>query len=147
MNILAFSVVIGISNNIRSDNISDYAGMSKRAPYLAAALAFAMVSLTGIPPTVGFMVKIYMFGAAVKNDLIWLAVVGGVNSVVSAYYYLRIVKLMYLSPARSEEHLRSGFPLRFTVLVTAAGVLFFGVYPTPLLDLARTAASTLVNGS
>ncbi len=64
--------------------------MSGRAPYLAAVLAFAMVSLTGVPPTVGFMVKVYIFGAAVNSGLAWLVVVGAVNSVVSAYHPSRI---------------------------------------------------------
>ena len=145
MNLAAFSAVIAISNRIESDEIADYAGMGQRAPYLAAALAFAMVSLTGVPPTVGFMVKIYVFGAAVNSDLAWLAVVGVVNSVVSAYYYLRVVKVMYLSPPAVEEPISPGIPLRLAVLVTTAGILVFGVYPKPLLELARSAAQVLVS--
>jgi NADH-quinone oxidoreductase subunit N len=147
MNMAAFAAVIAISDRIKSDRIDDYAGMSKRAPYLAGALAFAMVSLTGVPPTVGFMVKIYLFGAAVNHDLAWLAVFGVVNSVVSAYYYLRVIRVMYLSPAPTEERLTSGLPLRLAILVTTAAVLFFGLYPTPLLELARTAAEVLVTVS
>ena len=147
MNMAAFSAIIAISDRIKSDQIDDYAGMSRRAPYLAGVLAFAMVSLTGVPPTVGFMVKIYMFGAAVNHGLAWLAVFGVVNSVVSAYYYLRVVKVMYLAPAPTEERVTSGLPLRISVLVTTAGILVFGVYPTPLLELARTAAEVLVTVS
>ena len=97
-NLAAFSAVIAISDRIGSDNIDDFAGMGRRASYLAAALAFAMVSLIGVPPTVGFMVKVYIFGAAVNSDLAWLAVFGVVNSVISAYYYLRVVKVMYWLP-------------------------------------------------
>ena len=144
MNLAAFSAVIAISNHIKSDRIVDFAGMGRRAPYLAAVLAFAMISLTGVPPTVGFMVKIYIFGAAVSSGLAWLVVVGVINSVVSAYYYLRVVKVMYLSPPESEEPITSGLPLRVAVLATTAGVLVFGVYPKPLLELARTAAQVLV---
>jgi NADH-quinone oxidoreductase subunit N len=144
MNLAAFSAVIAISNRIGSDNIDDFAGMSRRAPYLAAVLAFAMISLTGVPPTVGFMVKIYIFGAAVSSGLAWLAVVGVLNSVVSAYYYLRVVRVMYLSPPPVEERIASTLPLRLVVLGTAAGVLFFGIFPRPLLELARTAAEVLV---
>ena len=144
MNLAAFSAVIAISNRIESDRIVDFAGMGRRAPYLAAVLAFAMISLTGVPPTVGFMVKIYIFGAAVSSGLAWLVVVGVINSVVSAYYYLRVVKVMYLSPPESEEPITSGLPLRVAVLATTAGVLVFGVYPKPLLELARTAAEVLV---
>ena len=147
MNIAAFSAVIAISDRIGSDRIDDYAGMSKRAPYLAGVLAFAMVSLTGVPPTVGFMVKVYIFGAAVNHDLAWLAIFGVVNSVVSAYYYVRVIKVMYLSPPPTEERLASGLPLRLSILVATAGVLFFGVYPAPLLKLARTAAEVLLTVS
>ena len=147
MNIAAFSAVIAISDRIGSDRIDDFAGMSRRAPYLAGVLAFAMVSLTGVPPTVGFMVKIYMFGGAVNHDLTWLAVVGVLNSVVSAYYYVRVIKAMYLSPPATEERLESGLPLRLAVLAATAGVLFFGVYPAPLLEFARSAAEVLLTVS
>ena len=144
MNMAAFSAVIAISDRIGSDRIDDYAGMSRRAPYLAAALAFALVSLTGVPPTVGFMVKVYMFGAAVNHGLAWLAVFGVVTSVVSAYYYVRVIKVMYLSPPPTEERLASGLPLRLVILAAAASVLFFGVYPAPLLEVARSAAEVLL---
>ena len=144
MNMAAFSTVIAISSRIESDSINDFAGMGRRAPYLAAVLAFAMISLTGVPPTVGFMVKIYIFGAAVNSGLAWLAVIGVLNSVVSAYYYLRVVRVMYLSPAPSEEPVTSGLPLRLAVLGSAAGIILFGIYPRPLLELAKTAAEVLV---
>ena len=144
MNLAAFAVVIAVSNRTNSDQIEDFAGMGRRAPYLAAVLAFAMVSLTGVPPTVGFMAKVYIFGAAVNTGLVWLAVVGVVNSVVSAYYYLRGVKVMYLSDPPSEERLESGIPIRLALLVTAAGVLAFGIYPGPLIELARSAANALL---
>lgn len=145
MNMAAFSVVIAVSNRIKSDAIEDYAGMNKRAPYLAAALALALVSLTGIPPTVGFITKVYLFGAAVNAGLEWLVVLAVINSVVSAYYYLRVVKAMYLSPPRSPEPISSDLPIRLSVTVTTACVLVFGVFPAPLLDLARTAARALLS--
>ena len=143
MNLAAFAVVIAISNRINSDAIADYAGMAKRAPYLAAALAFALLSLTGIPPTVGFITKVYVFGAAVNAGLEWLVVVGVINSVISAYYYFGIIKTMYLSKPKSDEPIDSQFPIRLAVGVTIAGVLVFGVYPIVLLDLAKAAAQAL----
>lgn len=143
MNLAAFAVVIAISNRIKSDAIADYAGMAKRAPYLAAALAFALLSLTGIPPTVGFITKVYVFGAAVNAGLEWLVVVGVINSVISAYYYFGIIKTMYLSKPKSDEPIDSQFPIRLAVGVTIAGVLVFGVYPIVLLDLAKAAAQAL----
>lgn len=143
MNLAAFAVVIAISHRINSDKIADYAGMAKRAPYLAAALAFALLSLTGIPPAVGFITKVYVFGAAVNAGLEWLVVVGVINSVISAYYYFGIIKTMYLSKPKSDEPIDSQFPIRLAVGVTIAGVLVFGVYPIVLLDLAKAAAQAL----
>ena len=143
MNMAAFSVVIAISNRINSDAIADYAGMAKRAPYLAAALAFALLSLTGIPPTVGFIAKVYVFGAAVNAGLEWLVVVGVINSVISAYYYFGVIKVMYLSSPQSDEPILSRFPIRLAVGVTTVGVLVFGVYPIVLLDIAKSAAAAL----
>ena len=144
-NFAAFSTVIAISNRVGSDAIDDFSGMARRAPYLSAVLGFAMISLIGVPPTVGFITKVYIFGAAVDANLEWLAVAGVVNSVVSAYYYLRVIKVMYLSEPQSDEPVGSGLPLRLAILGAFAGVAFFGVYPTPLLELARTAASVLVS--
>ena len=73
------------------------AGMGRRAPWLAAALTFALISLTGVPPTVGFMIKLNIFSAAASSGLSWLVLAGALNSVVSAYYYMKVVKVMYLS--------------------------------------------------
>ncbi|MBM3948039.1 MAG: NADH-quinone oxidoreductase subunit N [SAR202 cluster bacterium] len=142
-NMAAFGAVIAISNKTGSDRIEDFAGMARRAPLLAAVLTLALVSLTGVPPTVGFMVKLNIFGAAVDSGLTWLAIAGALNSVISAYYYVRVVKVMYLSPPAAEERVPSPLPMTVAVTVAMAGVAFFGVYPAPLLDFARTAAATL----
>jgi NADH-quinone oxidoreductase subunit N len=143
-NLAAFTVVIAISERIGSDAIDDFAGMAKRSPYLAGVLGFSMISLIGVPPAVGFVTKVYIFGSAVETNLEWLAIVGVINSVVSAYYYLRVVKVMYLSPAPSMEPIGPGLPLRLAVLVAFAGTAFFGLYPTPLLKLATAAAAGLI---
>ena len=145
-NLAAFSAVIAISNRINSDMIDDFAGMARRAPFMAVVLGFAMVSLIGVPPTVGFITKVYLFGAAVETNLEWLAMVAVINSVISAYYYLRVVKVMYLMPPKSEERVTSGLPLKVALISTFAGTVFFGVYPAPLLQLAKTAADVLVLG-
>ena len=145
-NLLAFSAVIAISNRTGSDMIDDFAGMACRSPYIAAALAFSMLSLIGLPPAVGFISKIYLFGAAVDTNLEWLAVIAVVNSVVSAYYYLRVVRVMYLSPPPSEEPVKPGPSMGLAVACTVAGTAVFGLYPTPLLNLAKTAAEVLLPG-
>ena len=144
-NLAAFSAIIAISNRTNSDQIDDYAGIGRRAPMLAAVLTLSMLSLTGIPPSVGFWAKIYLFGAAVNTGLAWLVVIGVINSVVSAYYYLRVVKAMYLSEPQSDVRIGFGFPMRLAVGVSFAATLFFGIYPTPLLNLARAAANVLIS--
>ncbi len=142
-NLLAFGAVVAISNRIQSDDIDAYAGMSRRAPLVAAAMAFAMVSLTGIPPTIGFMSKVYLFGAAVNADMEWLAIAGMVNSVISAYYYLRVVKVMYLEKPVDTGPVTADVATGFVLTTTAAATFIFGVYPTPLLDLAQSAVGVL----
>lgn len=142
-NLLVFGAVIAVSNKIDSDEIDDYAGMARRAPLIAAAMAFAMISLTGIPPTIGFMSKVYLFGAAVNANLEWLAIAGMVNSVISAYYYLRVVKVMYLRDPAEDKPIVADAATGVALTATAAATFIFGVYPTPLIDLARSAVSVL----
>ncbi len=144
-NLAAFSVIIAISNKINSDHIDDYAGMARRTPILAAVLTLSMISLTGIPPAVGFWAKVYLFGAAIEANLEWLVILGVVNSVISAYYYLRVVKAMFLSEPTSEERVAFGLPMQLAVALGFGATLIFGVYPTPLLNLARTAAGVLLS--
>jgi len=142
-NLGAFFAILAISQKIGSYRIADYAGMGRRAPLLAGVLGFCFISLTGLPPTAGFIAKIYIFNAAVQSDLVWLVLVGVVNSAISAYYYLRVVGHMYLS---EPEDRTSFFPapmLASALGVTALGVLVVGLVPTPLIDAAQRAVSSL----
>ncbi|MCH8025221.1 MAG: NADH-quinone oxidoreductase subunit N [Chloroflexi bacterium] len=142
-NLGAFFAVMAISARIKSDEIEDYAGMGRRAPLPAAALAFCFVSLTGIPPTAGFVAKIFIFNAAVQSDLVWLVIVAVLNSALSAFYYLRVVSHMYLAPAPVEGDIRVGPWLAASLVVTSVGVLVVGLAPTPLLDAAERAVTAL----
>ena len=142
-NLAAFFAIIAISNKVGSDQISDFAGMSRRAPFLAFALALALVALIGVPPTGIFIAKIYIFSAAINSDLLWLAMVGVFNSVVSAYYYLRVVRIMYLEPPPSEERVPSSPVFRIALGISALGILVFGIVPGPLLKLAEFSVETL----
>ena len=142
-NLAAFFAIIAISNKIESEQIEDYAGISRRAPYVALALALALVALIGVPPTGIFIAKVYIFSAAIKSGLLWLAIVGVVNSVVSAYYYLRVVRVMYLDPPPSEEKVHSSHVFRLALGISALGVLVMGIVPGPVLKLAELAAGTL----
>jgi len=140
-NLGAFIVVIVISGRTGSDQIADYAGLGRRSPLLAAALGFALVSLTGIPPTAGFIAKLYIFNAAVESDLVWLVVIAVLNSVISAFYYLRVVRVMFLADAPSTESIPASVAVKLALAVAVAGIIFVGVVPSPLLDAAKDAAA------
>ena len=140
-NLGAFFVITAIGNKSGAFNIDDYAGLGKRAPIMAAMLTICLVSLTGVPPTVGFWAKLYLFNSAVQADLVWLAVAGVINTVFSAYYYFRIIKTMYMSPPKTEEKVPSSPPLSLALLVTTSGVVFFGILPGLLLDFAVRATN------
>ncbi len=144
-NLAAFFAVIAISNKIQNHDIDGFAGMGRRAPLVAAVLALAFVSLIGLPPTGLFIGKIFLFTAAVQSDLAWLAVVGVVNSVLSAYYYLRVVRLMYMEEPATEEKVPSSLPFRLALVVSALAVLAVGVAPKLLTWLTDAAALPLLS--
>ena len=144
-NLAAFFAIIAISNKVGSDQIADFAGASRRAPFLALALALSLVALVGVPPTGIFIAKLYIFSAAVDSDLLWLAIVGVLNSVVSAYYYLRVVRVMYLEPPPSDERVPSSYAFRVALGLATLAILAVGVVPGPLLKLAELSVVTLPN--
>jgi len=139
-NLGAFIAIIAISNKVDSDLIKDYAGMGKRAPLLALALTLCLISLIGMPPAAGFMAKFYIFSAAVNQGLLWLVIIAVINSVISAYYYLRVVKVMWLGEPASEERVPSSGALRVALSLSCLGVLFLGVVPGYVMKLAELAA-------
>ena len=112
-NLGAFFAVMAISNRTGSDEIADYAGMGRRAPIPAAVLPFCLLSLTGLPPTAGFIAKIYIFNAAVQADLVWLVIIAVLNTAVSAFYYLGVARQMYMgTDAEGEPAIRTPHPAR-----------------------------------
>ena len=124
------------------ENISDLAGLARTKPAMALFLGIMMFSLAGVPPLAGFFAKFYVFLAAIKAGLFWLSVLGVLSSVVGAYYYLMIVKVMYFDePAGSFEPMRP--ELRFVLGVSGLFVLLFFVYPAPLVNAAAAAAKSL----
>lgn len=143
-NMGAFIAIIAISNKANSDLIADYAGMGRRAPLLALALTFCLISLIGMPPAAGFMAKFYIFSAAVQNGLLWLVVIAVINSVISAYYYLRVVKVMWFGEPASGEKVPSSPALRLALLISCVGVLALGVIPGLVMGLAQFAARMFV---
>jgi NADH-quinone oxidoreductase subunit N len=139
MNLGAFAIVMLIGNKIGSEDVEDYKGLGARMPFMAVALGFFLVSLTGLPPTAGFIGKWFLFAALIAHGWIWLAVVGALNSVVSLYYYVYIMRNMFLqeggSGARGE--IRYDFLQTATVFVLLVPTVLFGLYPTPLIELAQ----------
>jgi NADH-quinone oxidoreductase subunit N len=125
------------------EQIADLAGVSRRQPMLAAALAIFMFSLAGIPPLAGFFGKLYVFLAAVDADLTWLAVLGVLASVVGAYYYIRIVKIAYFDEPVEAFDMPTYRSVGAVTAVTALATLLFVVFPGPLLSIAEVAAAAV----
>jgi NADH-quinone oxidoreductase subunit N len=118
--------------------LDDYAGLSQRQPWVAAALSVYLLSLLGLPVTAGFFGKFYIFKAAVNSHLLWLAVLMAINSTIGAYYYLRVIVVMYMRESSAEAATLGpvSFPIGVNVvlLVTVAGTILFGVYPNPVIQ-------------
>jgi NADH-quinone oxidoreductase subunit N len=139
----AFGTVIALSRKGGAVRIEDYTGLGFKRPWLGIAMALFMISLAGIPPAAGFLGKFYLFSAAVKAGFVGLAVIGVLNSVVSVYYYLRIVVLLYMREAKEAEGpapARAGLEwVSATVAVTGVATLWLGVYPSFVLSSATQA--------
>jgi NADH-quinone oxidoreductase subunit N len=138
MNLGAFFVVMLVANKTGSEDISAYKGLGFRMPLVGVAMAFFLVSLAGLPPTAGFIGKLYLFAALLDAKWLWLAIVGAVNSVVSLYYYARVLRYMFL---RDPEAQAAPMTLRRTEAVVLIAfmipTLIFGLYFTPLVELAN----------
>ncbi len=142
-NLGAFIAIISISNKINSDQIDDFSGVGKRSPWMALALTLCMVSLIGMPPAAGFMAKFYIFGAAVQQGLLWLVIIAVLNSVISAYYYLRVVKVMWFGEPASSEKVPATGALKTALAISCLGVLVFGLAPGLAIGLAEAAGRML----
>jgi NADH-quinone oxidoreductase subunit N len=145
MNVGAFAVIshfAGFSEG--RTNVSDFAGLGQKAPLLSALFAFFLLSLIGIPFTGGFFGKFYVFSTALSRHVIWLTVIGLINSGIAAYYYLRVLSAIYMQPqdpADSDVVVRRvGAPLAIALALTALATLALGVAPGRVLSLARTGA-------
>lgn len=148
MNLGAFAVVSHFANaGERYVTLEDYEGLGKMSPVLAATLTFFLLSLIGIPITGGFLAKFYVFSAAVKANLIGLTLIGVVNSAVGAYYYLRIIVMMYMREARKTVPVSPiSFGLGTALVLSLAVTLYLGVSPEGVLQVTRQAAQTLTPG-
>jgi NADH-quinone oxidoreductase subunit N len=146
-NIGAFGVIAVLDSTERpNDRIRDYAGLANERPGLAALMTIFLLSLGGFPPLAGFIAKWYVFSAAIKAGYNWLAIIGVFTSVISVFFYLRIVVMMYMTPANQDAPTR--FPsiprmAGLALLVSALVVLYLGILPTRVLDWAADSISTI----
>jgi NADH-quinone oxidoreductase subunit N len=150
-NIAAFAVAEIATNATGSELIKDMAGLSRRAPGIAFALLASMLSLAGVPPLAGFFGKFYIFQAAVgytnpagQNSLVWLALLGVLTSIIALYYYLVVLKVAYVDRAEGEDvPLKTSGGFKTALTITVAGMIFFGIFATPLYTLSTLAAQTV----
>jgi len=126
-------------------DVRDYAGLGRRHPVLAFALALLLLSLVGIPPLAGFVGKFYLFGAAVRAGFVWLAVLGVLNSAIAAYYYLRVIVTMYMQePDEQSASVAPSFAGGLALTIAVIGVVLLGLMPAPFVDLAQVAVAPLL---
>lgn len=139
-NVAGFAVVIAVTNALGTEEISGMAGLSRRSLGLALAMLAVMLSLGGVPPLAGFFAKLYVFAAAIGQGLTWLVVVGVLNSILSLYYYLMVVKHIFVDRSEGDEQpMRVAPALNFGLWVAVAGILILGVFATPWYTLADQA--------
>lgn len=145
MNLGAFAVVIAVSNSLKSEELESYVGLGLRAPALGIAMTIYLAALLGLPPTVGFSAKLQLFMAVINDGNYWLAVVAGLNTTVSAYYYMKVVRAMYLDAFQDENCSKAPIAvasgLEIACLVMVVPVVGFGLF---FNDLGAFTQSLLV---
>ena len=136
MNLGAFFVIILVKNKTGGETFDDYKGLGWEMPLVGVCMTIFMVSLTGLPPTAGFIGKFYIFASLIKggNNFYWLVFIGGVNSVVSLYYYLRVVKVMFFEGSKKDVIIHPEFTMSILLLITAIPTILLGIYWSPLAD-------------
>jgi NADH-quinone oxidoreductase subunit N len=146
MNVGAFAVVSHLANaGERYVNLEDYEGLGRTSPLLAATLTVFLLSLIGIPMTGGFFAKFYVFSAALRANLIWLTIIGVLNSAIGAYYYLRIIVVMYMRESRKEVPVSPiSLGLGLALAITFFATLYLGILPNRVLQVAQHSAQDMV---
>ncbi len=136
----SFGMVIMLSRaGFEADKLEDFKGLNDRSPWLAFIMLLLMVSMAGLPPTVGFYAKLSVLQAIIDSGFVWLAVFAVVLSVVGAYYYLRIIKLMYFDKAEDHHPITASFDMRVALGANGIAILALGIYPSALMALCANA--------
>ncbi len=140
MNLGTFYVAMFVADIKQSEHLDAYKGLGKSFPFLSIAMVIFLISLTGLPPTAGFIGKLYLFSSLMNAKLVWLALIAVINSIISLYYYIRIIRNMFL---RDEElpiitHNIFLFPQKILLLLLLLPTIIFGMYFSPLMELVRS---------
>jgi NADH-quinone oxidoreductase subunit N len=144
MQLGAFTVIVMLRRaDVVGDELKDLSGLNVRHPFAAFAMLLFMLSLGGIPPTAGFMGKLWLFGAAIDSGYVWLAVIGVLNSAISLYYYVRVVVFMYMRTETAASTPTTTPALNVALALAVVATLGLGMYPRQLFDLAETSARSL----
>jgi NADH-quinone oxidoreductase subunit N len=138
-NLGAFLIIVIFFNATKSDDMAEYSGLSQRSPFLAGSMLIALMSLAGIPPLAGFFGKFLLISAAVQSGLVWLAIIGAINVIISLYYYLVIVKRMYIQEPTVSTSIPVSLPMRVGIIASLIGMIGLGIYQEPVLKLASIA--------
>lgn len=145
MNLGAFLVVQVVADKSGSEDIETFSGLGYRSPLIGVVMTIFLISLTGLPPTAGFIGKLYVFTSVMNAGYVWLAIVGVLNSVVSLYYYVRVIRNMYLRDVESQrEKITFNKTIIVLLLVLAVPTLIFGVYFGPIVDWANASMIALM---
>ena len=132
-NLTVFLVVVTASKHLGTDAIDAYGGLSKRSPFLAASMFLGFLSLAGVPPLAGFPAKFFVLLATAQQDKLWLVAIGAINVAISLYYYLSVVKRLYLNAPKDPTPIALHPATRFTLGLLLLGILLVGIFQEPLL--------------
>ncbi|MBU0529943.1 NADH-quinone oxidoreductase subunit N [bacterium] len=148
MNLGAFFTVIAVKNITGGETFTDFMGLGWKMPLVGFVMTVFMFSLTGLPPTAGFIGKFYLFASLIKggSQFYWIAFVGVINSVISLYYYMRVVKVMYFDGEPQKTISNPILPVTLILLVLATFIIIFGIYWTPLADCVRNSLIFYIGG-
>lgn len=137
----SFGIVILLSRKgFEAEQLDDYKGLNERSPWYAAMMLLLMFSMAGVPPTVGFFAKLFVLDAVIQVDMVWLALVGVFFSIIGAFYYIRIVKLMYFDKPVDDSPLAAvGVDTHVILTLNGVAMLLLGMFPAPLFDLCSAA--------
>ncbi len=140
MSVGGFGMILLLSRaGFEADKLEDFKGLNERSPWFAAMMAILMFSMAGVPPFLGFWAKFAVLESVIRSGMVWLAVVAVIFAIIGAYYYLRVVKLMYFDKADDKTPLTSTADMKWIMSINGLAVLVLGIYPGALLTLCAAA--------